>query len=319
MANGVNVAGFKGTVNDERWARLVPRAGSNPYGVVNANDCKVTIASGDRRVTVAPTTANGGVWGWGVFCEFAEATTLALTAPTSGSRWDLIVLRRNWANRTVTPVVVPGTAARALPTRRTNPGAEDDQPLALARVQNGSTTVAEVIDLRCFSSGGGCLALDELALDYLNHIGSTVRIGPINHTRMVSGTGATSWSKTVQGGSIGYSRPVAYREPTAANGQIAVINIPAQAFPYYISSTATVEASVPAGTRWDVSLRINGTVVDVSASTANAPWFQVTGQNWLPVTGGSSVELRATRLSGSGRFGISSYNQFFTAQIHPAL
>lgn len=318
MANGVNVAGFKGTVNDERWARLVPRAGSNPYGVVNVGDCKVTATTGDRRVSVAPTSSGGGVWGWGVFCEFAEATPLSLSAPGSGSRWDLIALRRNWTTRTVTPVVVPGSATKQIPTRRTNPGVEDDQPIALVRVQAGITSIMEIIDLRCFSSGGGVLAMDITALEYLNYVGASVRIQHTTHTRMVDASGNLSWSRTVAGGAIGYTAS-SFREPTTANGTIATIQVPYPGYPFHIFAHSTIEAGGGGvGTRWNMDLLINGTVVDGARGDVVAPWFQVKGNSWGASTASSTVAVRASRYNGTGVFGISTWNKWFTVLIVPA-
>ena len=321
MADGVNVAGFEGSVNDERWARLVPRAGSNPYGVVEAGDCKVTVATGDRRVTIARTAAKGGAWGWGVFCEFTEATSLSLASVSVGSRWDLIVLRRNWSTKKVTPTVVQGSAAMALPSRETSPGVLDDQPLALVLVTAGSTSITQIIDLRCFSSGGGVLAMHELALGYLDHIGASVRIGPITHLRGLDEKGAPTWTRTVNGGARGYTRTGSFREPTTSNGLISLITIPDPGFPYHVFAQATVEAGGGgAGTRWNVDLMINGMVVDGSRGDVTAPWFQLKGNSYAPrSSGGSEIRLGASRMFGTGAFGCSSYNQFFTALIIPAL
>ena len=320
MANGINTAGFKGSVNDVRWARLIPRAGSAPYGVVKVGDCKVTAAAGDRAVSVAGTGTDGGCWGWGVFCEFNASTTLTLTAPTTGSRWDLIALRRDWNTRTVTPIVIPGSASRDIPgARKQGPGVLDDQPLALVRVTAGSSAVAEIVDLRCWA-GQTIVAADTLALNFLDYLGTSVRVGAVTYDRVLDAKGAEVWARTTAGGAIGYVRQSGFREPPGNGGNICEIAIPDPGFPYHIHADATVEAGGGgSGTRWNLTLVINGAGVSAARGDAVAPWFQMSGGSWAPANSSSVVAINASRMFGSGPLGVSSFNQYFSVQIYPAL
>lgn len=325
MANGVNTAGFTGTVNDERWARLIPRAGTAIYGVAAAGDCKVTVTTGDRTVRVARTEAGtGGCWGWGVFCDFTADTTLQLAA-ASGSRWDLIALRRNWASRTVTPVVVQGTATRGIPGRRTAPGTEDDQPLALVRV-NGSS-IAEVVDLRCWAGNGGIFAVDELALNYLEAVGSVVTIGNTKFIRKLNSTSNPIWFKTADGHAIVSSADkwMAGAIPIATSADsntvtVARITFADPGFPYHVFAHAMIEGGGTAGTRWDARIEIAGQPrLALERGDIVAPWYSPAGITTRPIVGAANVDLILWRMYGSAAFGISSLNRHFRAMQIPAL
>lgn len=324
MANGVNTAGFEGTVNDERWARLVPRAGSAIYGVAAAGDCKVTVTTGDRTVKVARTTAGtGGCWGWGVFCDFTADTNLQL-ASTSGTRWDLIVLRRNWSTKTVTPAIVTGSATRGLPRRETTPGTLDDQPLALVRV-NGSS-IAEVVDLRCWAGNGGVLAADELALNYLDAVGSNVDIGVHTFKRRLNGTSNPVWIKSVAG------QTQVYQADAWMNGAIPIgtsadtntvtvarIALSDPGFPYHVHASAYVEGGDRV-TRWDARLEMPGQPrLALSRGDVTAPWYDLNGFSTKPTVGTSYVDLILARLYGTGAFGIGTINRSFRVMQMPAL
>lgn len=187
----ITSVGYAGTVDDEQWARLIPAAGGAFYSVETSGAFRVTAAAGTRTVQIAGGT--GGASAYGVRAVSDTAVQKPLDAVPSGTRWDMIVLRRNWATKQSTIEVVQGGSARALPARTNNPGIADDQPLALVRVAAGQTTIQEIVDLRCAVHNGGAVAWDDLVRTYLDQLGTSVRIGNNDWTRVTNASGAATW------------------------------------------------------------------------------------------------------------------------------
>lgn len=162
------------------WAKALPRVGGAFYGVDGADDWRVTAVAGlDRTVAINI----GAGFGHGVHDTLATATnnTLQMDIVSSGSRWDLVATRRAWQNTGGGPTVfakINGSATKEIPSGRLkNPGVQDDQPLALVQTTAGQSQPTALIDLRCWASNGGLVAVDLLALDYLAAPGADVRIG----------------------------------------------------------------------------------------------------------------------------------------------
>lgn len=188
----ITSVGYAGSVNTTQWASLANDLGK-PYGIVGESDFKPTVTSGDRSVAIT-----GGVaYGSGIKDTKTTTDVVQLPAISSGIRYDMIVLRRNWATGATTLAVVQGTSTRALPGRTVGPGAIDDQPLCLVRLQAGMSAPQEIIDLRCWAGGGGgYVAKDELVLGYLTGIiGFQVRIGTNVYQIGFTPQGATNWIK----------------------------------------------------------------------------------------------------------------------------
>ena len=167
--------GYDGSVNESQWAKMIPLVGSSHYGVAGSADWKVTAhATMDRGLNIA----TGAGWGHGVYDESDATVSLQAATVSSGSRWDMVVMRRNWSGTggSSTLVLVQGGATKALPSRNTTPGTIDDQPIALVRFTAGQTAVQEIIDLRCWARNGGLVARDQLALTYLNQPGARVKV-----------------------------------------------------------------------------------------------------------------------------------------------
>lgn len=196
--------GYDGTVNEAQWASMVPKVGVSHYGVVGAGDLKVTVhGSLDRGVSIA----TGSAWGQGVLDTSDSIGSLQAATVGSGSRYDLVVLRRNWsgAGGATTLALVQGTSTKGIPARNTSPGTLDDQPLALIRIDAGQTAVQEIVDLRCWGRNGGLVAMDDLAKDYLTDVGTRVSISGVNWVRRVGTGGSAEWVRanaTVQAQSI---------------------------------------------------------------------------------------------------------------------
>lgn len=165
--------GYDGSVTEGSWAKMQRFLGAM-YGVDGPGDLKVTAKAGaDRTVTIAAGTCGGH----GVVDTETAAQDLAIPSVATGTRWDLIVVRREWeTNDTTIARVEGGSQETTLPTRTTDPGNVDEQPLALVQVTAGSTAIGAIRDLRCWPGYGGYLAVHTLALQYLGRVGNRVRI-----------------------------------------------------------------------------------------------------------------------------------------------
>lgn len=315
--------GYDGTVDEKQWADLVASVGSSEYGVLGAGDWKVTAhPSTAQAVNIAP----GAGWGRGVRDTTSETITVNCDPITSGTRWDLIAMRRDWTppGGETRGATVTGTPAKQIPPRQMQPGVKDDQPLALVQWTAGQTQPTAMVDLRCWAGNGGIVAADSLALGYLERIGAAVMIGPTLWRRVISGNGLPEWAATgtkaiTYGGYGGFGEP-----PNSGNLNafpIRTIQIPDPGFPYQIVSSALVEAGGGGpGTRWDVRIEVPGTIAIANArGDVQAPWFDLDGITvGAPFTGPQTVTLMARKLFGGGSLGISQYNQFFTAMVVPA-
>lgn len=130
-------AGYSGTVTQEDWAKMAQFAGVDT-AVATATDCTVTGVAGTRLVSVA----DGVSWGWGVLATLTGPNTISLAANGSGStRWDAIVLRRNWSTKVTTLEAVTGTSVEQVPSLTVTPGVQADQVLALVAVPAGASTL----------------------------------------------------------------------------------------------------------------------------------------------------------------------------------
>src|SRR5699024_5215556 len=182
--------GYEGTVDYPDYARSVTQGAR--YTVEGPNDWHVTpVTSGaDRTVRVAAGTGRG----WGIRDTESSSTDIQLDAPASGSRWDLIVAHRDWSTGVTDFRAVQGGLSRAIPSRDTDPGVVDDQPLALIRVTAGEQYPTDHVDLRCWSGDGGLVAVTRLALDYLEVPGTRVTFDDgVTYTRVLEPNGTASW------------------------------------------------------------------------------------------------------------------------------
>lgn len=188
----ITSVGYGGTINEVEMALT---AGSFPaeYGVLGANAWRVSAAAGmDRGVAIAP-----GV-GYGHFVTVTSDTQVVLQgAPvSSGSRWDTVVMRRDWQPPAgeSTFVLVQGSTSQTIAAGRLRaPGVEDDQPIALVRFTAGQTAPTQIIDLRCWAGNAGLIAASTDALAYLDRLGSNVRVGNDAYARMFDGQGSPAW------------------------------------------------------------------------------------------------------------------------------
>jgi hypothetical protein len=190
--------GYDGSINEAQWAKMIPLVGSSNYGVAGAGDFKVTPhATMDRGVNIA----TGSAWGYGVYDTSDATISLQGNTVGSGTRWDLVVIRRNWSGTggSTTVMIVQGTASKVLPSRNTTPGTLDDQPIALVQFTAGQSAPTAIVDLRCWSRNGGLVAKDDLALTYLKEPGASIMINGTQWNCELDANGNPSWSTFVMG------------------------------------------------------------------------------------------------------------------------
>ncbi len=137
--------GYDGTVDETKWARLAPYLGQS-YSVGGATDWRVEPVTGvDRTVRVRA----GVAYGHGVRDDSDASVNVQLDTVASGSRWDTIVARRNWATNTTTPTFVKGGTSQAVAGGlNANPGLMDNQHIALAQITAGQQAPTAVVDIR---------------------------------------------------------------------------------------------------------------------------------------------------------------------------
>lgn len=147
----LSAAGFDGTIDEISWATLSTLAGTQ-YAVAGQTDFEVTARP---AATLTVNIAAGTAYGHGVKVVSDAQATLALASIASGTRWDAVVLRRDWGGvgGTVSLVGITGTATRGVPAGRlSGPGTLDDQVLALVQLTAGQTQPTAIINMRTWPS-----------------------------------------------------------------------------------------------------------------------------------------------------------------------
>jgi hypothetical protein len=177
--------GYTGTIDYADWATVATHMGGS-YSVFGEQSFVLSAGEGDREVVIGPGTAAGA----GIIDVSDSSVSLSGESVTSGSRWDMVVLHREWGVVNATSLqLVTGGSSKALPARETSPGTEDDQPLYLVRFTAGQTAVQEIVDLRVWRGDAGLVANDLMVRDYMNRPGTQVRVGTSEWWRvLVSGT-----------------------------------------------------------------------------------------------------------------------------------
>ncbi|HJW01362.1 MAG TPA: hypothetical protein VJ617_19910 [Arthrobacter sp.] len=198
----ITSSGYDGSVTELAWSKMVSGVGSSEYGVLGSNDFRVTaVAGADRTVSIA----TGSAWGKGIFDTNDANITVQLDTVATGTRWDLIAIRRNWtgASGTSTVLKINGGTAKTIPARNTSPGVLDDQPLALVQITAGQTQPTAIVDLRAWGGNGGMTAMDLLSLGYLERLGAQVVINGEEWACGRNSGGTVAWTKTSAPTSIG--------------------------------------------------------------------------------------------------------------------
>jgi len=187
---------YDGTVTETDRAKN--RGGVPDYGVYGIEDFKVTA---HPSIANAVLVKAGKAHGFGVTDTATSDQVVQCGTISSGTRWDLIVVRRNWQPALGGPSTleaVPGGAVAEIPTsRKVGPGVEDDQPLALVKWKAGLSAPEQIIDLRVWTSNGGLYAKDDLVRSYLTGVGTQVNIGGVDWVRILGANDVPEWAADV--------------------------------------------------------------------------------------------------------------------------
>lgn len=174
--------------------RAKNRTGAPDYGVYGPGDFQVTT---NGAVPFSTRIKAGRAHGWGVTDTADTDQTLIHDTVASGTRWDLVVVRRNWQPLLGGPstlVAIKGGAFTDIPAgRKVGPGVEDDQPIALVGWKAGQTAPFQIIDLRCWASNGGMEVASEICFEYLGRPGTCVRFDGTTWRYSRQANGAWGW------------------------------------------------------------------------------------------------------------------------------
>jgi microcystin-dependent protein len=137
--------GYDGTINEPGWAKLQAFLGQR-YAFGSAADfAPTTVVGVDRTVQLAA----GSAAGHGVLVISDAPISVQSPVLASGTRWDTVVLRRDWQTNTSSVVVITGTSTEQLAAGlNANPGIIDDEPLALVQITSGQQLPTAIRDLR---------------------------------------------------------------------------------------------------------------------------------------------------------------------------
>jgi hypothetical protein len=197
-------SGAIASINTQAWGMMARNLGVE-YAVEGPAALQVTAAAGDRTVQYAA----GVAVGQGIM-DVADvaANTHALPAASTGQRWYVVGLRRNWLAGTgatsftnfgfSTLTDENAAIAAVLAARQQAPGTgSDDQPLAAVLVVAGQTQPQAIRDLRCWhGSGGGLVGRSTHVLGYLARAGTTVYVNEVQYVRLLTTSGAPGWRST---------------------------------------------------------------------------------------------------------------------------
>lgn len=190
--------GYDGSVDETQFEKIMGYSASSKFGVNSLGAFKASTVAG-QVLQVRLSSAGGSATAWtaGVVDAMDADATVQLESPASGTRWDLIVLRRDYQppGGSTSLAVVQGGSAKAIPTREVASGVLEDQPLWLVRVDAGSAVPAQYVDLRVFARNGGCTANDDMVREYMGSLGTMIEVNGILWLRRVSTSGIEEWAK----------------------------------------------------------------------------------------------------------------------------
>jgi len=328
--------GYDGSVNEPDFSELMSAAGGRQYGVTSESSWKPTAGPGDREVKLLA----GAGFGYGVRDRTTAPVSLFLDAAGSGSRWDLVVVRRDWQANESTFDVIEGSSTKMLPGRETSHSVQkDDQPIALVRIQAGRSDVAEIIDLRVWGGDGGSTAADELVLQFMNRLGTQIRIGVRQWARLLDSVGNPTWIDVAAGRLLNVVRvPFEALPPSGQpNSQgvtvwgnpgqtIAKFNLDDPGTPYRVEMYAdgfwgNEIANSPA--RHDFDFVVGETTIATRLPAADEFFFG-NWRSWAPppsqqiFTGAQPLLMRARRISGDTYGAVRAAESRVIATIYSA-
>jgi hypothetical protein len=257
---------YDGPVTETDRARNL--AGGPEYGVYGPDDFKVTAhPSIPYAVLVKAGRAHGhGVTDTAPIDQVVQCATLA-----SGTRWDLIVVRRNWQPALGGPstleVIQAGATAQIPSSRKVGPGVEDDQPLFLVKWKGGTSAPVDFIDLRVWAGNGGLFAKADLVRTYLTSVGTQVNIAGVLWALGLGQNDVPEWTRA---GMPPYAK---------AKGGATIGVVPVG------KSVGPFKQTFPAGRFTvppDVRVRTDQTRINPVAANVTKDGFDLYMSNWSP-------------------------------------
>lgn len=185
----ITSVGYERAITYAELGSLIAHAGATYSVSGDASSFAVAVEDASTQILVRP----GVAYGCGIIDTSDSIVTLTGTPPATGDRWDLVALRRDWAAKTSTPVLIAGGPTMTIPNRNTEPGVLDDQPLALIRYSAGQAGPVTVRNLRVWRGSGGCFARDLLVRDYHTEIGTRIYISDRTYVLILDGIGQPKW------------------------------------------------------------------------------------------------------------------------------
>ncbi len=167
----IQSVGYERAIAYDDLGEIFSHAGA-AYSVIGKDSFEVTPGPAPMQVKVRAGRATGQA-----ILDTLPGDEILPAAP--GTRWDTVAIRRDWAAKTSTLVILAGTAAEGIvrdPDAMT-PGVLDDHPVALVRWAAGLTVPQQIIDLRIWASTGGAFGADPRVRDFANALGTRIRVG----------------------------------------------------------------------------------------------------------------------------------------------
>src|SRR5690625_968708 len=127
----ITVSGMGPTITAQKWSELFYRAAEGGAGEY-VDGFKPTVATGTRKVTIAPGTAAVA----GVLVESNSAITVELDN-ANNARWDAVVLELNWSAMTASITSVRGVGSDVSPALTKDAGNVWQIPLARVLMRAG--------------------------------------------------------------------------------------------------------------------------------------------------------------------------------------
>lgn len=198
----ITSVGYDGTVDEIQFEKIMGYSAHSKYGVNTSGAFAASTVAGQVlqvKIKGNQGTFPAAAWTAGVVDLMDTDETVQIEPATSGSRWDLIALRRDYQppGGETALTVVKGTGRKTIPSRETNAGVLDDQPLWLVRVDAGKSTVSEYVDLRVWARNGGCTARHDLVRSYMGITGTQIEINGTLWLRRVGKSGDEEWVKPI--------------------------------------------------------------------------------------------------------------------------
>lgn len=183
---------YDGVVTESDRAKNL--AGAPEYGVYGVSDFAV---KAHPSIPYAVLVTKGKAHGHGVTDTAVDDQVVQCASLASGTRWDLIAVRRNWQPLLGGPselvVIQAGDIAEIPAARKNDPGVEDDQPIALVKWVGGLSAPQQFIDLRLWPSAGGMFAVSDLVRTYLKRIGTRVKIAGTIWSNEIGANDSVAW------------------------------------------------------------------------------------------------------------------------------